>query len=273
MSVSKTQISVLTGVYASVRKSGLLETRPGSSLFVFAYDLYKRYLEDPFHALAQRHPELFRGGHALDIGANIGYTSMVFARAIDPVYRVYSFEPEEFNFSLLSRRARSPEMHGRIVAFQSAIGAKDGTIELWRNEHHHADHRILTDRFRESGIPSNTVSVPITRIDTFVLDNGPLRPIRFIKVDVQGYEFPVCQGMEQTLAGNHDAVIALEYSPDAMAELGFQPEEMLVWLTSRGYAAYTLSRDGRLKSGIPSDLSKVGYVDLIFSRRPISSDP
>ena len=272
MSISKAQEGVLTGIYASVRKSGLLATRAGRRLFVLSYDLYKRYLEDPFHALALKHPELFRGGHALDIGANVGYTSMVFAGAIDPAYRVYSFEPEEFNFSLLSRRARSRAMRGRMVPIQSAIGAEDGIVELWRNEHHHADHRIVTNCFRESGITSNTVSVPITRIDTFVRNNGPLRPIGFIKVDVQGYEFPVCQGMERTLESNPDAVIALEYTPPAMAELGFDAGEMLGWLSGRGYAAYTLSRDGRLTSGIPSDLSKTEYVALILSRRPISSE-
>src|SRR5690242_12041412 len=98
MSIAKGRLALLTGAYSRARRSGLLETTAGRWLFTSSYNLYKRYLEDPFHALAGRHPELFRGGHILDIGANIGYTSMVFARAIEPAYRVYSFEPEEFNF-------------------------------------------------------------------------------------------------------------------------------------------------------------------------------
>jgi FkbM family methyltransferase len=272
MSVSKGQIGLLTGIYSNVRKSGLLSTAPGRWFFVRAYSLYKRYLEDPFHALSQNHAELFHGGHALDIGANIGYTSMLFSRAIEPAYRVYSFEPEEFNFNLLFRCAESRAAAGRIVPIQSAIGAEDGTIELWLNDRHHADHRVLTNRFRQSGIHSNTVRVPITTIDTFVREHGPLRPVGFIKVDVQGYEFPVCLGMEQTLAENPEAVIALEYPPDVMAELGVEPEELLRWLSLRGYSAYSLARNGRLKSGISPDLSKTGYIDLIFTRRPISAD-
>ena len=269
MSIAKGRLALLTGAYSRARKSGLLETSAGRWIFSSSYTLYKRYLEDPFHALARRHPKLFSNGHVLDIGANIGYTSMVFARAIDPGYRVYSFEPEEFNFSLLSGSIRSHEFGSRIVPVRSAAGAEDGSIELWLNQRHHADHRVLTGQFRQSCSAADTVSVPVTTIDTFVRQNGPLQPIAFVKVDVQGYEFPVCLGMEQTLAANPGAVIALEYTPGAMAELGFEPEEMLRWLQQRGYAPCSLSRNGRLTPGI-TGLDKAGYIDLVFSRRPIS---
>ena len=43
----------------------------------------------------------------MDIGANIGYTAMVFSRAIDPEYKVYAFEPEQFNYDLPSSSVMS----------------------------------------------------------------------------------------------------------------------------------------------------------------------
>jgi FkbM family methyltransferase len=269
MSISKSQARLFTGIYSIIGKSGLLETSFGRRLFVSSYNLYKRYLEDPFHRLVSKHPELFRAGHVLDIGANIGYTSMVFAQAIEQGYHVYSFEPEEFNFSLLVRCAQSRQMKHRIVPVQSAVGAEDGTVGLWCNPRHPGDHRVLTNHFRKTGVPSNEVFVPITKIDTFVARNGSLSPISFIKVDVQGYEFPVCRGMEQTLLENPNAVLALEYAPEAMSELGFEPEAMLRWLQERGFAVYSLSRNGKLKSGVPSNLDKACYMDLLFSRGPI----
>jgi len=272
MSVSKGQAGLFTRIYSVARESGLIDTALGRWLFVSSYNVYKRRLEDPFHGLVSKHPELFHAGHVLDVGANIGYTSMVFARAIDQGYRVYAFEPEEFNFSLLARCAQSRQTKDRIVPVQSAAGAEDGTIELWYNPHHHGDHRVMTSQFRKTGVPSGGVSVRITKIDTFVARNGPLSPISFIKVDVQGYEFPVCQGMEQTLLENPNAVLALEYAPEAMSELGFEPAAMLQWLEQRGFRAYTLSRNGRLQPGVPRDFSKAGYVDLLFSRKPILTD-
>ncbi len=266
MSISKHQSNLLTGLYSGIRKSGLLETSRGRWLFSRSYHLYKRYLEDPFHSLISKHPEFFQGGHVIDVGANIGYTSALFATAIDPGYRVFSFEPEAVNFSYLEECAGRPETRARIVPVRSAVGSDDGVIPLWRNERHHADHRILSGQLRETAASSACVSVPITTIDTFVRKNVPHQPISFIKVDVQGYEFPVCKGMEQTLAHNPGAVIALEYCPDAISQLGFDPDELLSWWTSRGYTASTLWRNGTITTGIVADLSKDGYADLLFSR-------
>jgi FkbM family methyltransferase len=266
MSVSQSQESALTGIYSLVRRSGFLSTSPGRWLFSRAYFVYKRYLEDPFHGLISQRPELFHGGHVLDIGANIGYTSLLFSRAAGESYRVYSFEPEPFNFRLLRQIASERRARGRISAFQSAVGDRDGTIELWLNENHHADHRVMTGPLRESKTGSASVQVPILKIDSFVEKQERPFPVRFIKIDVQGYETAVCQGMEQTLSNNPDAVVALEYSPESMTDLGFQPEALLDWFGANGYICYSLDKNGTLSEGTSDALQKGGYGDLVFSR-------
>jgi FkbM family methyltransferase len=263
--MNPTQTSALLGVYSLARRSGLLDTSIGRSLFSSSYFLYKRYLEDPFHALVRARPELLRGGNVLDIGANIGYTCRLFARAIDPDFRVYAFEPEEFNFGLLERSASRTQ--GRAVAVRAAVGDHDGEIELWRNEHHHGDHRIATRAFRESGAVSQAVRVPITTIDTFVRSRN-ISPVRFIKVDVQGYELPVCRGMSETLRANPEAVLALEYMPEALESLGFSPQELLGWFEERKYNVYSLDRSGALKPGVPQ-IDARGYADLLFTKTPL----
>jgi len=266
MSVSQSQESALTGIYSLVRRSGFLSTSPGQWLFTRAYFLYKRYMEDPFHGLIAQRPQLFQGGHILDIGANIGYTSLLFSRAAGDDFRVYSFEPEPFNFRLLGQIAAGRRARGRITAFQSAVGDRDGTIELWLNENHHADHRVMTGPLLESKIGSASVQVPILKIDTFVEKQERPFPVRFIKIDVQGFETAVCQGMEQTLSNNPDAVVALEYSPDSMRDLGFQPEDLLDWFGAKGYISYSLHKNGALSRGASAAPQKGGYGDLVFSR-------
>jgi FkbM family methyltransferase len=253
------------------RKLRLLDSGWGRRVFAASYFLYKRYLEDSFHDLVQRRAELFRGGNILDIGANIGYTAMVFSRAVDPQYKVYAFEPERFNYELLEQSAQARKALGRIVPIQSAVGDRDGTIQLWENEHHHADHRILTDQFRESAGRSSSIATPILQIDTFVEGRRAEFPVRFIKVDVQGYEFPVCKGMERILAANPSAILALEYMPKAMRELGFQPEDLIKWLEHRDYRAYTLEKHGHIRAGVSDPSQGPGYVDLLFSREKLST--
>jgi FkbM family methyltransferase len=270
MAISPSQARAVTGLYSLTRRSGLLGTGFGRKLFTTSYFLYKRYLEDPFAALARIRPELFRGGDILDIGANIGYTASLFAQAADADGTVYAFEPEPFNFRLLQSTVRDRRLQGRVVPIQSAVGERSGEIELWINDHHHADHRIATDNLRASSKgPEEYVTIPITSVDEFATQSVAGRPICLIKIDVQGYELAVCRGMAATVAQQRRTVVAIEYMPAAMKELGYDPSAMLDWFSEREFSMYSLGKNGGLVEGLSDELSAKGYVDLIFSRVPL----
>ena len=266
MGVSKAEAGLFTTIYSIARKSGVLSTRVGQDLFTGAYNAYKKYLEDPFYALTRRRPDLFRGGHVLDVGANIGYTSVVFAGAIDPAFRVYSFEPEPFNFQLLGRAAASRRAQGRIVPVQAAAGENEGTVPMWRNEHHHGDHRVRTAALAGHTSEKDAFSVPLVSVDSFVARTAGLDPVCFIKVDVQGYELAVCRGMQKTLADNPAATLVVEYMPEAIEELGFRAADFLDWVKQGGFEIFTLEKTGELTPGISRAIEKSGYVDLLLDR-------
>ena len=136
--------------YSLVRRSGFLRTSLGRHLFKSAYFLYKRYIEDDLRDLLRSYPAIVGDGNVLDIGANIGYTAAVLARAAQAGRKIYAFEPEPFNFRLLQQTALQPEVAGKIVPMQMAVGAADGAIDLWINDRHHADHRVATEQFRSA---------------------------------------------------------------------------------------------------------------------------
>jgi FkbM family methyltransferase len=269
MSITDKQAQVLTGAYSVIRKTGLLNTGLGRKLFASAYFQYKRHFEDPFWAFSRRFPELFQGGHILDVGANIGYTAQVFARAASPGYKVYAFEPEPFNFKLFETLVHSLGLSDRIVPIHSAVGEAEGKVELWLNERHHADHRVATPRFLTDKSSVPVISVPLTSIDEFVRSQN-LIGISFIKVDVQGYELPVCLGMRDTLLANDNAVVALEYAPESMLELGFNGDELIDWFERQRYHTYSITKAGSLRRGVAGELARQGYTDLFFSRRVLA---
>jgi FkbM family methyltransferase len=255
--------SFLTGIYSLARSSGFLDTRAGSELFIAAYFQYKKRLDDPFDGLIRKRPELFRGGHILDVGANIGYCSTLFAHAADAGRLVFAFEPEPFNMALLERVIRKRGLEC-VVPVQTAVGAAEGKIPLKLNPRHHGDHRVVTEA-QESG--AGCIEVPLTSIDRFLEQRNAATPVRFIKIDVQGYELPVCQGAERTLALNPECSVVLEYMPEALESLGFRPSDLPQWFAARGYDGQILRKDGSLQPGVPTDVGARGYVDLLFSRR------
>ena len=230
-------IGLLLRAYALAERSGALRFPPFEWAFVRSYFAYKRLVEDVFARLVRERPELFRGGHIVDVGANVGYTARLFARALELPYRVYAFEPDATNFRRLTRYAKDD----RIVPLLSAVGEREGTVELWHNDQHPGDHRVVTS--------GGTSIVPITTIDAFArtLDH----PIRFVKIDVQGYEPAVLRGMRETLHG--DVVVALEYAPEMIRESGFASDEIFDLL--QGFDIERLGDESR------------GYVDLLCVNR------
>jgi FkbM family methyltransferase len=256
-------IAPLMSAYRTARRSGFLNTGFGRKLFLSSYFAYKRYLEDPHAALIGKRPELFHGGDIIDVGANIGYCSVLFAKAASAGANVYAFEPEPFNFELLQQAIRAHRVDGIVVPSCTAVGASDGSLKLWLNENHHADHRIVTGTFAEAADTQDvSIDVPVIAIDSLF----DAKTVKFIKVDVQGYELAVCRGMEKTLAGNPDCALSLEYMPDALLDLGFSPSELPAWFKDRGFRCYVLSDAGDLKEGAPGELGAGGWTNLIFSR-------
>ena len=257
--------SLFSAVYATAPRSGFLNTRPGSNLFIEAYFQYKKRLEDPFEGFLERYPQLLRGGHALDVGANIGYCASLFSRALDPGFRVYAFEPEPFNVSLLERVIRT-RCQGEVIPVQAAVGAAEGEIHLQLNPRHHGDHHVVTG---SASTHNGSISVPLVSIDAFLERSNVCAPVSFLKIDVQGYEFAVCQGAGKTLAANPGCSIVLEYMPQALESLGFHADDLPRWFEQRGYRPYVLHKDGHLSEGMPANLGVRGYADLLFRQSPL----
>jgi FkbM family methyltransferase len=267
MSISTECGNPFLSAYSLASRLGFLRISIGRRLFKSAYFLYKRYIEDDLQDLVIAFPSLVVGGNVLDIGANLGYTAGVLARAAESGRMVYAFEPEPFNFRILQQTALQPKFGGKILAIQLAVGAEDGTVDLWINDRHHADHRIATEEFRSAHPVSKKVSVPMVSIDSF-LQSKPGN-VSFVKIDVQGYELAVCNGMDDTLRQNPNITIVLEFMPSAMRELGFEPSHLIDFFDQRGFTLYQVHPKGKLSKGMPAPMQGSSYINLLFSRHPI----
>lgn len=252
---------VLVALYAKANKAGLLRPPIIERLFISAYVVYKRMIEDPFHNLGRRHPSLFTAGHIIDVGANIGYTSKVFAGLIPEKsqFKVFAFEPEAGNARRFRSLIAEASLSDRVECIEMAVGEGIGSIELWTNEGHHADHRIATEAFRTSGVATDgMVTVPMISIDRFLESRGFGSPIGFAKIDVQGYELPVLKGMVHTLNNNPRMPIAFEFAPRELSELGYDPADVVDFLAVRHFRFCKIHHYGSLSTISPRDLKRFG---------------
>jgi FkbM family methyltransferase len=275
---NKSSANVFTRAYNLARTAGFLDTLLFKRLFLFSYFLYKRWYEDPFWALTRRSPELFTGGDILDIGANIGYTACVFAAAMQANRkapgRVYAFEPDLASFRTLGEIVRRKDLGDSVEMFNMAVGSAEGSLEFWHNEEHSADHRVVTEQFKSlRQVGEKVTMVAVTSVDSFVAARN-LQNISFIKIDVQGYELAVCEGLRLTLEKFPRLSIAFEYAPEGMRELGFEPLALLNFFRAAGHQLHILTRSATKLApenrAIELAAERSGYVDVLCCKNILS---
>lgn len=252
------------GAYRAFQRTGLQRSRWFQKLFLASYFAYKKYIEDGFDGLAKKRRDLFEHGHILDVGANVGYTTQVFCDAVAKDFKVFAFEPEPKNFRALAERfAKSPV----VETLQCAVGDRDGSADLWINTNHPGDHRILTPRLRESLGGARFLPTKMVRIDSFATEHGIEKSIGFVKIDVQGYELPVCRGMERVIHESRP-VIALEYAPRLLEEVGYSASDLSSFMTGLRYGPRVIGRGGVLHRTNWAELGETlgggQYLDLLL---------
>ena len=177
------------------------------------------------------------GQYVLDIGANIGYYTLLFARQVGEQGRVYAFEPEPVNYSLLSRNLIA-NGYKNVVAVNKAVSDKAGEIDLNLSEENSGGHRTFQTAPRGKTIRVNAIA-----LDDFLKDIP--HPFDWIKMDIQGAELFALKGMERMLRNNDRIVLVTEFWPAGLTQTASDPREYLQLLADVGFDLYEFSADAR----------------------------
>jgi FkbM family methyltransferase len=195
----------------------------------------------------------------VDVGANIGWYSLLLGQIGGGKVDVYAFEPEPLNFANL-RENIALNGASRIVPQQLALGERSGSLDLYLYKD--------SNRGRHSALPihdGHKISVPVMRLDEWWEKSGlRQRTLRFLKIDVEGYELPALQGAGELL--QRCQTLMLEYSPAYMRRAGLEPADLLQLLQRAGFQVHRLV-DGAL-APIARDTLLAADMQLdLFARR------
>lgn len=137
-----------------------------------------------------------------DVGANVGFFSMLAARAVSPTGRVEAFEAVPDNARCVEANA-SRNGFDHVGVHPVAVGREAGTATL--NLARHPGGAVLAS----AGVPpdaAGTIDVPVVVLDELV-ERGELAPPTLVKIDVEGAEEAVLAGLYRTLEAHHPAVV------------------------------------------------------------------
>ncbi|MEO8481866.1 MAG: FkbM family methyltransferase [Acidobacteriota bacterium] len=169
-------------------------------------------------ALAAVRRTVKAGAAAYDIGANLGLYTLPLLQLAGASGMVYAFEFNPVCVTCL--QATLKEAHYRNgVVIPVAIGRSDGTLDATINYGSTAVGITAVSGFFAAKVGA-PVTVPCLRLDT-AIERFSLRPPDFVKVDVEGAEAMVVEGMEQTLA-RHRPILLFELHGRGAAQATLQ---------------------------------------------------
>jgi FkbM family methyltransferase len=157
---------------------------------------------------------------SLDVGANIGYHSILISR-LSPMGRVFSFEPTS-TFGMLRRNLQhnattNVDARQQAVADSNRIGTEP-IYRLWGKEPELTEMQFVT-------------------IDSFV-EEARLERVDFIKIDVDGFDLEVLWGAKKTL-DRFSPIVLVELN-HALATRGHTPSQAMEWMLERKYSHATV---------------------------------
>lgn len=181
--------------------------------------------------------EVRPGDIVLDIGANIGYFTLLFAKLVGPQGQVIAFEPDPKNFSLLTQNVKI-NGYRNVVLVNKAVSERTNTGFLYLSDFNSGDHRIYDSADGRPSVPINTVSLD----DYF---SNSLMHFNLIKFDIQGAEWSALQGMTQLIKRHPRLKMIMEYWPIGLRRSGAEPEKFLALLQHFGFCLWELNENAR----------------------------
>lgn len=203
------------------------------------------------------------GEIAIDVGANLGWYSVLLDRLSDAGSRIFAFEPDPSTYDLLTKNLLTNHA-SRVVAVNMALGDAPGTAQLNRYRDSNNGRHTLMAGGNSSG---GKVQVRVDTLQRFWHDNllGNAR-IALLKIDVEGYEYFVLRGARELLA-NCDCIL-LEYAPLSVRAAGLETDALMEPFRTGGFRARVFQNERLVPISFSELVNAQQTCDLLLTKNP-----
>jgi FkbM family methyltransferase len=210
------------------------------------------------------------GDRFVDVGANLGYYSILAAIKTGPEGKVFAFEPEQKNFDLLKQNVLHNDLQN-VDIFCAALSDNDAQGQLFLNDENRGDHQI----YAVSGEQRYQQDITLRNGDRL------LRPlcerIDVLKVDTQGAEWHVLSGLKTLISDSLPAIrMVVEFCPYSLRHAGASGMQLLDLLSSFGLPFFIIDHIGHglipasrqdladWVASVDADPDNQGFINLLL---------
>lgn len=206
------------------------------------------------------------GMRIVEVGANVGYYTLLACSLVGPSGSVAAFEANPANASLTRRSLLVNGFRDRAAVIGMAVTNAPGSVILHRLDQRQGDSSLFDfsdDQLANAGDRVTKLEVPATSLDAFFEKD---EPIDLIRMDVEGAEPLVFEGMHRILERNPRMKIMIEFFPERIQRSGRQPTEFLESIMAMGFRIQTVGSRGCLEQ-LPLDVLTGRLLSELFLSR------
>lgn len=205
-----------------------------------------------------------RGDVILEIGANIGYYVLLEASLLSKNGKIYAIEPEPHNLELLKKNVQLNNYQDFVEIYPLAVSDQEGTAKLYVSRCSNL-HNI----FRPHEKNGDSIDVKTVTVDGFLKDK---EPVSFIRMDIEGAECRVINGMTETLSHAKKGMkLFIELHPHIAKGTDWSVVDLLKKLKSYGFEVLVaITHDTTLRQILgETTVEKLTMAQLIRDKRII----
>jgi FkbM family methyltransferase len=165
------------------------------------------------------------GDIVIDVGAHIGYYTLIFAKIVGTKGKVFAFEANKKNFDILEKNVLKNNFKN-VICENMIISDKIGKVQMYS-----LDSSTANRLFDEGD--NDKIEVDSITLDEYFKQQS--KKINFIKLDIQGAEPLAIKGMNQIMENNSEIKIIQEWWPDGIKKFDIEPTEHIINLEKKGY--------------------------------------
>jgi FkbM family methyltransferase len=201
----------------------------GVAPFLLEWGFYEKYETALFKRLVKK------GMAVVDVGANVGYYTLLAAHLVGDEGKVFAFEPDPYNFDLLCKNI---ELNGfrNVIPVRKAVSCKSGKRKFFLDKNNLGGHSLSEANVRTGA----SITVEATSLDDYFKNTD--YKVDVIKMDVQGLEMEVLEGMTNMINRNDNLKIITEFWPMGIRNSGSSPMGFLNKLIECGFGLYQIGQ-------------------------------
>ena len=214
---------------------------------------------------------LKKGDVVVDVGAHIGILTMFSSVLVGDSGKVFSFEPEAENFSLLCKNIAKNGINN-VKCINLALGNKNGKSKLYFNRDNDGGHALwdvgkhpFNNISREN---PKTVDIQVSTLD-HVFESLNIDAPRLLKIDAEGLEYEILKGGKKKVLEAGIPFVIAEMNVFGLEVMGMDELGFRNFMSDYGYDAYAMIPGSRQLSVLPhqkSVFNRDSVINILFAQ-------